>query len=432
MQQLVSSVIFLLEHLKYEAISILENPSTYSQLTIVAAFTAIAFFIGILGGKWFNSFARDYALSHQGSHHRFRSFIFRLAKMIFPLSLWLLYMLTEKICQSSFSASFVPRFFSNLALVYLLRQFIHYFVKDLLLKAIGFTVFMPIVILHLFGVYEDVSSYLDSVIINLGSIKVSAFGVVHAIVSCIIVIWIAGIIMKGLENYVRSKDNISSSNQELIIKIISMGIVLTSIVLLLQTLGVNSKTLALFGGALGVGIGFGLQKIASNFISGIILVLERSIKVGDWIELKDGTFGRLSKLGMRASIIETIDGKEVMIPNEDFITNRIINWTNKTPKIRYYIPFSVEYHADCQLVIDVVKEALQTHHKVLVAPEAPDCEMVSFGDHGINFRADFWAEGISYGKQKFLGSIALEIYKALRAKGINIPYPKVDMFVNQK
>ncbi|HMT14835.1 MAG TPA: mechanosensitive ion channel, partial [Aestuariivirga sp.] len=193
--------------------------------------------------------------------------------------------------------------------------------------------------------------------------------------------------------------------------------------LLLNILGLDLTALAVFGGALGVGLGFGLQQIASNFISGIIILLERSLKVGDYIEMEDGKAGILREINMRSSSLATFDGKDIMVPNEKFITEKFVNWTKTDPQQRYEVPFSVSYDTDLNRVPDLIAAAVAKHPRVLKTPEPPDCELRGFGDSAVNFAVEFWVEGIDDGKNKFSSDVHFLIWNALRDEGIAMPYP---------
>ena len=197
---------------------------------------------------------------------------------------------------------------------------------------------------------------------------------------------------------------------------------------MLQLLGVNLTALAVFGGALGVGLGFGLQSIASNFISGIIILLDRSITKGDYIQLEDGRAGLIRELNMRSAILETYDGKDIMVPNEQFITTNFVNWTHKNKKQRYPIHFTVAYDTDLDLLFEKVREVVATHPKVLSGEEypieeRPDAEIAGFGESGIDILVEFWMEGVDDGVNRVGADLMHMIWKVLQENNIEIPYP---------
>ena len=193
--------------------------------------------------------------------------------------------------------------------------------------------------------------------------------------------------------------------------------------LLLNILGLDLTTLAVFGGALGVGLGFGLQQIASNFISGIIILLERSLKVGDYIELEDGRTGTLRHLNMRSSTLETYDGKEIMVPNEKFITTRFVNWTRADPRQRYEVPFVVTYDTDLHKLPKLIENAVSSHPTVLQEPEPVSCELKKFGDYGAHFAVKFWVNGIDDGPNNFTSDVHFLVWDALQKGKIKLATP---------
>jgi small-conductance mechanosensitive channel len=172
-----------------------------------------------------------------------------------------------------------------------------------------------------------------------------------------------------------------------------------------------------------VGVGFGLQQIASNFISGIIILLERSLKIGDYIELEDGRTGTLRQLNMRSSTLETYDGKEIMVPNERFITTRFVNWTRADPRQRYEVPFVVTYDTDLHKVPPLIEAAMNKHPSVLKEPEPVSCELKKFGDFGAHFAVKFWVNGIDDGPNNFTSDVHFLVWDALQKGKIKMATP---------
>ena len=194
-------------------------------------------------------------------------------------------------------------------------------------------------------------------------------------------------------------------------------------------MGINLTALTVFGGALVVSIGFGLQSIASNFISGLIILLDGSLKVGDFIELDDGRSGTIVKMNIRSTLLETYSGKDIIVPNEQFITTRFVNWTHNNPKQRYSIEFQVAYKTDIPRMLDIIKEVVRSHPQVLNEPDTPieelaDAEISGFGDSGIDILVEFWMEGIDDGVNRVGADLLLMIWQALRDNNIEIPFPQ--------
>ena len=205
--------------------------------------------------------------------------------------------------------------------------------------------------------------------------------------------------------------------------IIDALVSIAAFLLLLSIMGIDLTAVAVLGGALGVGIGLGLQQIAANFISGIILLVEGQTTVGDYVELDGGEAGTIVKMTARACIMETFDGKWIVVPNEHFITTRVVNYSDQGSANRYEVAFSVSYDTDINLVPDLVGKAVAALPFVLTKPEAPDVELRGFGERGIDFAVEYWLNGIDDGRNKYASKVLFAIWNALKAAGVDIPYP---------
>jgi small-conductance mechanosensitive channel len=220
------------------------------------------------------------------------------------------------------------------------------------------------------------------------------------------------------------KQEMRPSIRQLLIKTAEFMIFAVAFLLLMNIMGTNLGALAVIGGAIGVGIGIGLQKIASNFVSGVILLVEGQATVGDYVELDGGETGKIIKMTARATILETFDGRWIVVPNEDFITTRVINYSDQGSANRYEAPFSVSYDTDINLVPAIIEAAVSTHPDILDLPYPPDCELRGFGESGIDFGVEFWVNGIDDGDNKYASDVLFLIWNALKANGIEIPYPR--------
>ncbi|MGB3278067.1 MAG: mechanosensitive ion channel domain-containing protein, partial [Pseudorhodobacter sp.] len=167
----------------------------------------------------------------------------------------------------------------------------------------------------------------------------------------------------------------------------------------------------------------GLQQIAANFVSGVILLIEGQTTVGDFVELDGGEAGTIVKMTSRACILETFDGKWIVVPNDHFITTRVVNYSDQGSANRYEAEFSVSYDTDINTVPAIIQSAVEALPFVLSTPEAPDCELRGFGDSGIDFAVEYWVSGIDDGKNKYQSKVLFAVWNALKANGIEIPYP---------
>jgi small-conductance mechanosensitive channel len=271
--------------------------------------------------------------------------------------------------------------------------------------------------------------YLDSISLSIGAVSISVLDVSRALFLGALVIWAGIWINRRGINTIKRQKRFDVRTKEVLSKVYQVLIFCFVAITLLQLLGINLTTLAVFGGAVGVGLGLGLQSIASNFISGIIILIDKSVTVGDYIELDDGSKGWVREFRMRYTILETYDGKDIVVPNEKFISCTFINWSHKDPLQRYRVDFSVAYKTDIRHVVEIIKEAVAQHPQVLSGEDIaielrPDCEIDSFGDSGVNLFVEFWIEGIDDGKNRVGGDLNLIIFETLREHGIEIPFPQ--------
>ena len=193
----------------------------------------------------------------------------------------------------------------------------------------------------------------------------------------------------------------------------------------LNAVGIDLTAFAVFSGAVGVGIGFGLQKIVSNFVSGIILLLERSIKPGDVIEV-GSTFGSVTYLGARYASVRGRDGKEYLIPNENLITNQVVNWSYSSLLVRLDVPFGVGYESDLHTVRELAVEVAAQTKRVLATP-APVCHVTEFGDSAVNLLLRFWIEDPGNGVTNIKGAVLLGLWDAFRQHHIELPFPQREL-----
>jgi small-conductance mechanosensitive channel len=236
--------------------------------------------------------------------------------------------------------------------------------------------------------------------------------------------YIAGFLSKKIKNYVGENQEIKVNTKNIINKFVDIVIYSAVFIIILKTFGVDLTAFAVIGGAIGVGIGFGLQKIASNFISGIILLFEKSVEVGDIVELENGNiFGTIKHFGGRYTLVEAMDGKEIMIPNEEFIINKVTNWTYSNNRARIEIIVGVAYGSDLVKAKQIMLDCAKDHKKCLSYPEA-ECFLSVFDDYDIKFTLYFWINDIVDGRLGAKSDVMIDVYQKLTANNIVIPIPQ--------
>jgi small-conductance mechanosensitive channel len=279
-------------------------------------------------------------------------------------------------------------------------------------------------IVHLLGPTLDL---LDSVALQIGGLRVSVLTVLRGVVSLAVLLWAATLASNLFERRITRVPEITPRAQVLFGKLIKTTLVTLAVVLSLTSIGVDFSTFALFTGALGVGVGLGLQRTVSNLFSGIVLLLDKSIKPGDVIEV-GGTYGWVSSLGARYVSVETRDGTEFLIPNEDIITQQVINWSHKSKRVRLKVPIRVPHNSDLDQALALMLEAASRPPRVLVAP-APTALVMAFGESAIELELRFWIEDAQNGVHNVKSQILYEIWGLFQREGIQIPYPKRDLYM---
>lgn len=295
------------------------------------------------------------------------------------------------------------------------------------------SVLIPCFILESFGLLSATIERLDEYAIVLGEVRLSIYIILKALVVLIAVLWISNLVSKKGKKYISSRRDLHLSTKNIMSKMIDIIIYLFVFLVVLKTFGVDLTALAVIGGAVGVGIGFGLQKIASNFISGIILLLEKSIEVGDIIEIDNGSvLGTVKYFGGRYTQIECFDGKEVMVPNEDFIVGKVTNWTYSDDKGRIRIDIGVAYGSDLLKVQQIMISCALEHPRCLKDPEV-GCYLTSFGDSDIKFSLYFWVANVNEGLFGPKSDVYMTIWKKFQENKIEIPFPQREVkILNQK
>jgi small-conductance mechanosensitive channel len=360
----------------------------------------------------------------EGRFLRYQRLLYSCRNLIEPLIFVALMAAAAAVADAALGASWLIRIAQSLALVRLLHAIIMRFLTHPVINAAARWIGLPIAAIYALGYFTQFTTALDNVAFSAGNIRISLLALSKAALFGGILFWLGRASSTAGQKAIRDQSSIDVQTRELAAKALEILVFAIVGLLLLNILGMDLTTLAVFGGALGVGLGFGLQQIASNFISGIILLLERSIKIGDYIEMEDGKSGILKTMNMRSSILSTFDGKDIMVPNDRFITTQFTNWTHEDPRQRYEVEFSVAYDTDLHKVPPLIIKAVSAHEQVLREPEEPDVELRKFGDNGIDFAVEFWVAGIDDGKNKFTSEVRFLIWEALKKANISMPFPQ--------
>ncbi len=351
-----------------------------------------------------------------------RRFLLNLLPLLLPLLAYAFTAMGEAVVTAMFGAGPVIGFGKRVFLFLAIRAFAKDILTDSFLHVLGKFILIPAGALYALGILEPVVVLLGEARVSVGNIAFSALALVRGLIAGSLLFWL-GHWSNSQSSAFLDRQEMRPAIRQLTVKTAEFAIFGFAFLLLMNIMGIDLGSLAVLGGAIGVGLGFGLQKIASNFISGVILLVEGQATVGDYVELDGGEAGTIIKMTARATFLETFDGRWIVVPNEDFITTRVVNYSDSGSANRLEVEFSVSYDTDINIVSDLIQAAVAAHPNVLSAPEEPDCELRGFGDSGIDFAVEFWVEGIDDGPNKYASDILFVVWNTLKANDIEIPYP---------
>ena len=293
-------------------------------------------------------------------------------------------------------------------------------------KAVAITVW-TIAALNILGLLQPTIVFLDQLGMTFGELRVSALTVIKAMLALAVLLWVATFASRLLESRIKSAPNLTPSVQVLFTKLLKVVLITIAVVAALGSVGIDLTAFAVFSGAIGVGIGFGLQKVVANLISGVILLLDRSVKPGDVIAVGD-SYGWIDSLGARYVSVVTRDGVEHLIPNEDLITNRVENWSYSNNLLRLRAPIGISYTADVRQALRLCLDAARATPRVLAQPE-PVCLVTGFGESAVDLELRFWINDPQAGTANVRSAVLLGIWDRFHEHGIEIPFPQRDLHI---
>lgn len=279
-----------------------------------------------------------------------------------------------------------------------------------------------IAVLEITHLLSPTLTFLDKIDFSIGAVRISLLHLISAFLLLGLFLWLSRAVIYSFSGWIGSLPNITPSFQVLSQKLFAVGFYSLAIILILGGLGVDLTNFAWFSGAIGLGLGFGLQKVISNLASGFIILADKSIKPGDVIQVGE-TYGWINHLGSRYISVLTRDGVEYLIPNEDLITGKVINWSFSNNLVRVKVPVGVAYDSDLNLAMQLAVEAAAAAPRVLKIPE-PNCRLVGFGDNAVNLQLRIWISDPEAGITGVKSDVLLEIWQRFRKHGIEIPFPQ--------
>ncbi|SHG84160.1 mechanosensitive ion channel family protein [Cognatishimia maritima] len=345
----------------------------------------------------------------------------RMALIFFVILIWITVFVMREVTWPS--RSYLLGVFANLAAAWLIIALVTRLVQNNFLRGLLRYGAWAWVTLVLIGFSDEFQQLLDAAAFDIGSFRLSLWTVLQAGVMLGVTFAVARFVSATTASSIRSNEDISPSMQVLVIKFLQVLLYGAALFTGLKIVGVDLTGLAVLSGAIGVGLGFGLQKVVSNLVSGIIILLDKSIKPGDVISLGE-TFGWINSLGARYVSVVTRDGKEYLIPNEDLITGQVVNWSHSNDFVRLDIFFGTAYGDDPHQVREVAIEAAKGVDRVLSTPKAPVCHIVGFGDSSVDYILRFWIKDPTGGLTNIRGNVYLALWDAFKESGVNFPFPQ--------
>ncbi|QDI77091.1 mechanosensitive ion channel family protein [Leisingera aquaemixtae] len=346
----------------------------------------------------------------------------RIRGLLFVVLIWTVVLIMQETTWPSRSRLLLVA--ANLSLAWLIVSFATRLVGNPLLRNMVKYGAWVWITLRILGITQEATALLDSVAIDFGDLRISLFLVVQAIVILGVMLTLARVISQVAANRIRSNSEISPSMQVLGAKLAQILLFGGAFFIGLKAIGIDLTGLAVLSGAIGVGLGFGLQKVVSNLVSGLIILLDKSIKPGDVISLGD-TFGWINALGARYVSVVTRDGREYLIPNEDLITTQVVNWSHSDRFVRLDLTFGTAYGDDPHKVRKIAIEAASSVNRVLqYGSKKPVCHITGFGDSSVDYVLRFWIDDPTGGLTNIRGNVFLALWDAFQAQGISIPFPQ--------
>jgi small-conductance mechanosensitive channel len=327
------------------------------------------------------------------------------------------------------SRSYFLAIIATLALAWLLIVFVTRLIKSPFLRKIVRYGAWTYVTLQILGLQDVATSWLDSAGFSIGDFRISALLIIQAIVIIGVLIALARFVTMTTTSRIKANEDISPSMQVLIVKALQIGFYGAAFYMGVKAIGIDLTGLAVLSGAIGVGLGFGLQKVVSNLVSGVIILLDKSIKPGDVISL-GSTFGWINSLGARYVSVVTRDGKEYLIPNEDLITGQVVNWSHSNDFVRLDINFGTAYGDNPHEVRKLAIAAAQSVDRVLTTRPTV-CHIVGFGDSSVDYILRFWISDPTGGLTNIRGNVFLALWDSFAANGISIPFPQREIKVHK-
>ena len=353
-----------------------------------------------------------------------RDYTYRSREFLRAVFLVVLLSLLAIVVKAAFDQDWLLKLAQGLAVVFLLYKVIKTFISNDLIQKVAIWILIPLALLMVFGKFDELVKFLDTLSLGSGENPISALTLIKLGIFGSAFFWLGNLSNEKGQSALRDQESLDDGIRAIVAKFLQILIFGAAAIMAMSAAGIGMGGLVVIFSAMSLGIGLGLQPVAANFVSGMILLFDRTVRVGDFVVLPDGQEGHVEAINMRSTTVETTDGKDIMVPNTTFIENSYENWTHKDPRQRYEVYFTVSFDTDIDTLEDILIPAISEHPSVLQEPEEPDLELREFGDYGIKFAIEFWCSGIDDGPNKFTSDLNFIVWRTLKKHNIEIPFPQ--------
>ncbi|MFP4515620.1 MAG: mechanosensitive ion channel family protein [bacterium] len=399
-------------------------PESLVQAGILVAIAIVALMVGSPVRKALSR-RFDHFISARIHSRSFLRELLRLIPVIFALMLIWFALLAGRVLQTP---TLILGLVETLLVAWVVIRLLTSIILDRFWAKMIATFAWTVAALHILNLYEPIVEFLGELGLVLGDIRLTALSIIKATIIFVLLFKIGSWLTDNLNRRLETISDLTPSTHVLISKLVKIFLLTMIVLIALSSVGIDFTALAVFSGAVGVGIGFGLQKVVANLISGIILLLDRSIKPGDVIQIGD-VYGWISNLQARFVSVVTREGKEYLIPNEDLITQQVINWSYSNKRVRLSVPIGISYKADPKQARTLILQAVEGMSRILSNP-APVCLMKGFGDSSVDLELRFWIQDPEGGVSNIKSQVLFRVWDLFQEHSIEIPFPQRDVHLD--
>ncbi len=385
--------------------------------------------LALLLGRWLGTRVRARALGaleHRSWRADLQGAASRLADLAPSASmLLLLWLVVEGSAQTELLGHQITRTVASLATAWVVIRLASRVIRNEVVAGFVAWFVWGMAALVALGLFDAAVGLLDGLALQLGDVRISLLMVVQGALALAVLLWATVLVSGSLERRLDRATSLSPSVRVLTGKLVKFVLAAVAVLLVIHGLGIDLTALAVFSGALGLGVGIGLQKVIANLVSGITLLMDKSIKPNDVIAV-NGTYGWVVSLGARYVSVRTRDGTEHLIPNEELLTQRVENWSHSDRVVRLKVPIGISYRSDPRRAIEVCRQAASDVERVLADPP-PQCLVMGFGDSSVDLELRIWIDDPQAGRANVINDVLLNVWDGFHAHGIEIPFPQRDL-----